>query len=97
MACCSTSLPAPGKTTIDEPLAHRLRSKFFLIDGTVISAGRRTYGSIQNIFAQSFTNAPSILFIDDCDLLFENEEETSMATATCSPCARRYQVKGNSW
>lgn len=70
--------PGTGKTTIGRALAHRLRSKFFLIDGTVISGTQNFYGSIQNIFAQALANAPSILFIDDCDLLFENEEETGL-------------------
>ena len=29
--------PGTGKTTVGRALAHRLRGKFFLIDGTVIS------------------------------------------------------------
>ena len=32
--------PGTGKTTIGRALAHRLKSKFFLIDGTVVSGSR---------------------------------------------------------
>lgn len=70
--------PGTGKTTIGRALAHRLRSKFFLIDGTVISGTQDFYGTIHNTFEKARDNAPSILFIDDCDLLFENEEETGL-------------------
>lgn len=70
--------PGTGKTTIGRALAHRLRSKFFLIDGTVISGTQDFYQTIQRIFAAAKDNAPSIIFIDDCDLLFENEEHTGL-------------------
>ena len=70
--------PGTGKTTIGRALAHRLGSKFFLIDGTVISGTNRFYYEISNIFEKAKENAPSILFIDDCDLLFENENEPGL-------------------
>ena len=70
--------PGTGKTTIGRALAHRLRSKFFLIDGTVISGTQDFYNIIQRIFSSAKDNAPSIIFIDDCDLLFENEEHTGL-------------------
>ncbi len=70
--------PGTGKTTIGRALAHRLGSKFFLLDGTVISGTQQFYYEIQRIFAQAKANAPSILFIDDCDLLFENATETGL-------------------
>src|SRR6202008_1104202 len=38
--------PGTGKTTIGRALAHRLRSKFFLIDGTVISGTGGFYNRI---------------------------------------------------
>lgn len=70
--------PGTGKTTIGRALAHQLGSKFFLIDGTVISGTNEFYYRINQIFMKAKENAPSILFIDDCDLLFENEEETGL-------------------
>lgn len=70
--------PGTGKTTIGRALAHRLGSKFFLFDGTVISGTQQFYYEIRRIFAQAKANAPSILFIDDCDLLFENATETGL-------------------
>ena len=66
--------PGTGKTTIGRALAHRLKSKFFLIDGTIISGTPDFYKSIRRTINAAKQNAPSILFIDDCDLLFENEE-----------------------
>src|SRR5262249_23111132 len=38
--------PGTGKTTIGRALAHRLKGKFFLIDGTVISGTRSFYGDL---------------------------------------------------
>lgn len=70
--------PGTGKTTIGRALAHKLGSKFFLIDGTVISGTQHFYYKIENIFRKAKENAPSILFIDDCDLLFENAAETGL-------------------
>ncbi len=70
--------PGTGKTTIGRALAHRLRSKFFLIDGTVISGTASFYDRVQQVFSSAKDNAPSIIFIDDCDLLFENDEDTGL-------------------
>ncbi len=70
--------PGTGKTTIGRALAHRLQSKFFLIDGTVISGTGNFYYQIQRTFQQAKDNSPSVIFIDDCDLLFENEEEPGL-------------------
>jgi SpoVK/Ycf46/Vps4 family AAA+-type ATPase len=70
--------PGTGKTTIGRALAHRLRSKFFLIDGTVISGTNQFYQVIQQTFQHARENAPCVLFIDDCDLLFENEQEPGL-------------------
>jgi SpoVK/Ycf46/Vps4 family AAA+-type ATPase len=66
--------PGTGKTTIERALAARLRSKFFLIDGTVIAGTYNFYDRVQKIFEAAKRNAPSVVFIDDCDLIFENSE-----------------------
>jgi transitional endoplasmic reticulum ATPase len=65
--------PGTGKTTIGRALAHRLKSKFFLIDGTVIAGSRGFYGKVQEVFDAARKNAPSIIFIDDTDVIFEGE------------------------
>lgn len=67
--------PGTGKTSIGRALAHRLHSKFFLLDGTIISGTDQFYQKVQQIFEAAKHNAPSILFIDDCDVLFENQDE----------------------
>jgi transitional endoplasmic reticulum ATPase len=67
--------PGTGKTTVGRALAHRLKGKFFLIDGTFISGTRDFYQMIQRIFHEAKENAPSIIFIDDSDVIFESGQE----------------------
>jgi len=67
--------PGTGKTTVGRALAHRLRSKFFLIDGTFISGSRDFYAKVQRVFEAAKNNAPAIIFIDDSDVIFENKED----------------------
>lgn len=67
--------PGTGKTTIGRALAHRLRSKFFLVDGTFISGSSSFYQQIHSIFEAAKNNAPSIIFIDDSDVIFENKDD----------------------
>jgi transitional endoplasmic reticulum ATPase len=70
--------PGTGKTTIGRALARRLRSKFFLIDGTLISGTPDFYHRIHQIFEAAKQNAPSIIFIDDSDVIFENSHDTGL-------------------
>jgi ATP-dependent 26S proteasome regulatory subunit len=70
--------PGTGKTTIGRALAHRLKSKFFLIDGTFISGTGDFYGRIHYVFEMAKQNAPSIIFIDDSDVIFESGEEMGL-------------------
>ncbi len=67
--------PGTGKTTIGRALARRMRGKFFLIDGTVISGTEYFYHRIDSIFQMAIANAPSIVFIDDSDVIFESGKE----------------------
>jgi SpoVK/Ycf46/Vps4 family AAA+-type ATPase len=67
--------PGTGKTTIGRALAHRLKSKFFLIDGTVVAGTAEFYVRIQQIFQAAQQNAPCVVFIDDTDVIFEQGEE----------------------
>ena len=64
--------PGTGKTTIGRALAHRLKSKFFLIDGTMIAGTDDFFEKLEKVFDDARRNAPSIVFIDDCDVIFEN-------------------------
>ncbi len=70
--------PGTGKTTVGRALAHRLRGKFFLVDGTFISGTGGFYGGIQYIFATAQRNAPSVIFIDDSDALFQSGQELGL-------------------
>src|SRR6185436_6754904 len=70
--------PGTGKTTIGRALAHRLKSKFFLIDGTSISGTPDFYRRIHHVFQTAKENAPGIIFIDDSDVIFEGGQETGL-------------------
>jgi transitional endoplasmic reticulum ATPase len=68
--------PGTGKTTIGRALAHRLKSKFFLVDGTVVAGSGDFYCEIGSIFEAAKRNAPSVIFIDDADVIFEDSNDT---------------------
>ena len=70
--------PGTGKTTVGRALAHRLKSKFFLIDGTFITGTSDFYQRIHQVFEAAKDNAPSIIFIDDADSIFEDGEERGL-------------------
>lgn len=70
--------PGTGKTTIGRALAHRLRSKFFLIDGTVIAGTGGFYRRIAAIFEAARQNAPAVIFLDDTDVIFESGDELGL-------------------
>jgi shikimate kinase len=70
--------PGTGKTTVGRALAHRLKGKFFLIDGTFIAGTDSFYWQIRNTFEAAKENAPSILFIDDSDAIFESGTELGL-------------------
>jgi transitional endoplasmic reticulum ATPase len=70
--------PGTGKTTVGRALAHRLKGKFFLIDGTVIADSNDYYDKIKEIFAAAQKNAPSIVFIDDADLILKKDSERGL-------------------
>jgi transitional endoplasmic reticulum ATPase len=66
--------PGTGKTTIGRALAHRLRGKFFLIDGTVIAGTPMFYQQLHAVFDAAMRNAPAVVFIDDSDVIFEGKD-----------------------
>ena len=65
--------PGTGKTTIGKALAHRLKSKFFLLDGTFVADGGNFFDKAEALFEAAKNNAPSILFIDDADVIFDEK------------------------
>jgi AAA+ superfamily predicted ATPase len=67
--------PGTGKTTIGRALAHRLKGKFFLIDGTFIAGTGQFYNRVMHVFEAAKQNAPAIIFIDDTDVIFEESDE----------------------
>lgn len=63
--------PGTGKTSIGRALAHRMKGKFFLIDGSFISEPPgQFFQQIQRVVDDAKANSPSVLFIDDADVLF---------------------------
>ena len=70
--------PGTGKTTIGRALAHRLRGKFFLVDGTFIAGTDNFYGRIHRVFEAAKDNSPAVIFIDDADAIFEDGEERGL-------------------
>jgi transitional endoplasmic reticulum ATPase len=67
--------PGTGKTTVGRALARRLKSKFFLIDGTFISGTSDFYNGVLRVFQRAKQNAPAVVFVDDSDVIFEAGEE----------------------
>jgi transitional endoplasmic reticulum ATPase len=70
--------PGTGKTTVGRALAHRLKGKFFLIDGTFIAGTNNFYERVSQVFEAAKDNAPSVIFIDDADTIFEDGEERGL-------------------
>src|SRR3954468_1655375 len=70
--------PGTGKTTVGRALAHRLKGKFFLIDGTFIAGTDNFYHRINQVFEMARDNSPSVIFIDDADAIFEDGEERGL-------------------
>jgi transitional endoplasmic reticulum ATPase len=63
--------PGTGKTAIGRALAHRMKGRFFLIDGTIGTEPAHVFiARVKTIIQQAVSNAPCVLFIDDADNLF---------------------------
>jgi transitional endoplasmic reticulum ATPase len=64
--------PGTGKTSVGRALAHRLKGRFFLIDGSVKTEPAIAFlETVQAIVNDAIANAPSVIFIDDADVLFD--------------------------
>lgn len=63
--------PGTGKTSIGRALAHRMQGKFFMIDGSINTEPPTAFfDQFQRIVTLAKENSPSVLFIDDADVLF---------------------------
>jgi AAA+ superfamily predicted ATPase len=63
--------PGTGKTSIGRALAHRMQGKFFLIDGSFVTEPPGAFfEKLSHIVEEAKANSPSVLFIDDADVLF---------------------------
>lgn len=66
--------PGTGKTSIGRALAHRMKGKFFMIDGTIFSESADPfYSKVRSVFDQAKLSTPSVIFIDDADVLMQSE------------------------
>jgi transitional endoplasmic reticulum ATPase len=64
--------PGTGKTSVGRALAHRLKGRFFLIDGSVRTEPAYVFlEQVKAIVHEAIENAPSVIFIDDADVLFD--------------------------
>lgn len=61
--------PGTGKTTIGRALAHAMQGKFFMIDGDFDHQSCSFFGKVQALFEAAQRNAPSVIFIDDADVI----------------------------
>jgi transitional endoplasmic reticulum ATPase len=63
--------PGTGKTSIGRALAHRMKGRFFLIDGSFQTEPPYFFFSrVQQVVREARENAPCVLFVDDADVLF---------------------------
>ncbi|GAB1715006.1 MAG: hypothetical protein NTAFB05_00480 [Nitrobacter sp.] len=66
--------PGTGKTSIGRALAHRMKGKFFMIDGSIFSESADPfYAKVRTVFEQAKLSTPSVIFIDDADVLMQSE------------------------
>ncbi|MBV9157790.1 MAG: AAA family ATPase [Acidobacteriaceae bacterium] len=70
--------PGTGKTTVGRALAHRLKGKFFLIDGTFIAGTGDFFARVHQVFEAAKENSPAVIFIDDADAIFEGGEQQGL-------------------
>ena len=66
--------PGTGKTSIGRWLAHELKGKLYLIDGDNGVSGSSLITMINSAVTVASENAPSVVFIDDVDVLFQHSD-----------------------
>ncbi|WP_129776448.1 AAA family ATPase [Peristeroidobacter soli] len=64
--------PGTGKTSIGRALANRMGGRFFLIDGSMLTEPPGAFfEKFLTVVHDAMREGPSVLFIDDADVLFE--------------------------
>jgi transitional endoplasmic reticulum ATPase len=72
--------PGSGKTSIGRALAHRMKGRFFLIDGSFTTEPPIAFfAAVKRVVQAAKEGAPCVLFIDDADVLFEIEHIAGFA------------------
>jgi transitional endoplasmic reticulum ATPase len=72
--------PGSGKTSVGRALAHRMQGRFFLIDGSFPTEPPTLFFSmVRAVVEQAKRHAPSVIFIDDADVLFGIVHVTGLA------------------
>lgn len=66
--------PGTGKSSIGRWLAHQIKGKFYLIGGEASIRGSDLIDKFNLYMKKARENAPAVIFIDDCDLLFEHDD-----------------------
>lgn len=66
--------PGTGKTSIGRWLAHELKGKLYLIGGEDGVSGQKLIDTFSNTLTIAAKNAPAIVFVDDVDVLFTNDD-----------------------
>lgn len=66
--------PGTGKTSIGRALAHKMKGRFFLIDGTFVEQpADRFFDRVKAVFRAAAASSPAVIFIDDADVLFKTD------------------------
>lgn len=72
--------PGTGKTSIGRALAHRMKGKFFLIDGTFVTEPAPLFFyKVDAVFSAAKQNTPAVIFIDDADVLFQSDRQHGLS------------------
>jgi transitional endoplasmic reticulum ATPase len=72
--------PGSGKTSVGRALAHRMEGRFFMIDGSFITEPPMMFfGAVESVIAAAKAASPSVLFIDDADVLFQIEHISGLS------------------
>lgn len=71
--------PGTGKTTIGRLLAHRMKGKFFILDGTMLSDENMFYERVGALLDNAAASSPSVVFIDDADVIFRGGRSIGFA------------------